>query len=144
MDQPYLLLILAPLFWGGNLVAGKIVVGEVDPYLLLASRCVGATLFILPFSWRFLRADWPAIRRTWPLLMVYGAVGYALFNAWLYVGLTMTTGVNTAIEQGALPMLILGANFIVFRARARLLQVRDDAVYASGILEREVPRQSGT
>ena len=123
LDQPYLLLLLAPLFWGGNVVAAKLVVGEIDPYLLLASRCVLATAVILPFAWRFLGADWPVIRRTWLLLMAYGAIGYALFNVFLYVGLQTTTGVNSAIEQASLPMLILGANFIVFRVRARLLQI---------------------
>ncbi len=123
LDQPYLLLLLAPLFWGGNVVAAKLVVGEIDPYLLLASRCVLATAVILPFAWRFLGADWPVIRGTWLLLMAYGAIGYALFNVFLYVGLQTTTGVNSAIEQASLPMLILGANFIVFRVRARLLQI---------------------
>jgi drug/metabolite transporter (DMT)-like permease len=123
LDHPYLLLILAPLFWGGNVVAAKLVVGEIDPFLLLAARCVLATLVILPFAWRFLAADWPTIRRTWWLLMAYGAVGYALFNVFLYMGLQTTTGVNSAIEQAALPMLILGANFIFFRVRARLLQI---------------------
>lgn len=123
LDHPYLLLLLAPLFWGGNVVAAKLVVGEIDPFLLLASRCVLATLFILPFAWRFLAADWPTIRRTWLLLMAYGAVGYALFNVFLYVGLQTTTGVNSAIEQASLPMLILGANFIFFRVRARLIQI---------------------
>ena len=83
LDQPYLLLILAPLFWGGNVVAAKLVVGEIDPFLLLAARCLGATLFILPFSWGYLRQDWPVIRRTWPLLMAFGAIGYALFNVLL-------------------------------------------------------------
>lgn len=123
LDQPYLLLLLAPLFWGGNVVAAKLVVAEIDPFLLLASRCVLATLVILPFAWRFLAADWPTIRRTWPLLMAYGAVGYALFNVFLYVGLQTTTGVNSAIEQASLPMLILGANFLFLRVRARPLQI---------------------
>lgn len=123
LDQPYLLLVLAPLFWGGNVVAAKLVVGEISPYLLLASRCVLATLFILPFSWRALKADWDEVKRTWPVLMAFGIVGYALFNAFLYVGLTMTTAVNSAIEQASLPMLILGANFLVFRVRANLLQI---------------------
>ena len=49
LDQPYLLLILAPLFWGGNVVAAKLVVGEIDPVLLLASRCVLATAVILQY-----------------------------------------------------------------------------------------------
>lgn len=123
LDHPYLLLVLAPLFWGGNVVAAKLVVGEIDPFLLLASRCVLATLVILPFSFRHLRNDWATVRRHWPVLMAFGAVGYALFNVLLYVGLTTTSAVNSAIEQAALPMLILGANFIVFRVRARPVQI---------------------
>lgn len=123
LDQPYLLLVLAPLFWGGNVVAAKLVVGEIDPFLLLASRCVLATAFILPFAWQHLRADWHVVRRHWLVLMAFGAVGYALFNVFLYVGLTTTTAVNSAIEQASLPMLILGANFIFFRVRARPIQI---------------------
>ncbi|WP_224703451.1 DMT family transporter [Devosia aquimaris] len=133
LDQPYLMLILAPMFWGGNVVAAKMVVGEMDPFLLLASRCVGATLFILPFAWRFLKADWPVIRRAWPLLMSFGAVGYALFNGLLYVGLTTTTAVNSSIEQGSLPMIILAANFIVFRVRATPLQIVGVMIAITGV-----------
>tara|TARA_R110002124_G_scaffold114535_18_gene269346 strand:- start:30 stop:974 length:945 start_codon:yes stop_codon:yes gene_type:complete len=134
LDQPYLLLILAPMFWGGNVVAAKMVVGEIDPFLLLSARCVGATLFILPFSWRFLAADWPVIRRTWPLLMAFGALGYALYNVLLYLGLTTTTAVNSAIETGALPMMILAANFIIFRVRATVLQVLGVLIAISGVM----------
>ena len=134
LDQPYLLLILAPLFWGGNVVAAKLVVGEIDPFLLLSARCVGATLFILPFSWRYLAADWPVIRRTWPLLMAFGALGYALYNVLLYVGLTTTTAVNSSIETGALPMMILAANFIIFRVRARALQILGVLIAITGVM----------
>lgn len=134
LNQPYLLLVLAPLFWGGNVVAAKLVVGEIDPLLLLAARCLGATLFILPFSWRFLAADWPVIRRYWPLLMAYGAIGYALFNIFLYVGLTTTTAVNSSIEQAALPMMIMGANFILFRVRAKWLQVLGVLIAIFGVM----------
>lgn len=134
LDQPYLLLILAPLFWGGNVVAAKLVVGEIDPFLLLASRCVGATFFILPFAWRFLRADWPVIRRYWLLLMAYGGIGYALFNVFLYLGLTTTTAVNSSIEQASLPMLIMAANFVVFRVRATWLQIAGVLIAIFGVI----------
>lgn len=134
LDQPYLLLVAAPLFWGGNVVAAKLVVGQIDPVLLLASRCVAATLVILPFAWPYLRADWPAVRRHWLLLMAYGAIGYALFNVLLYQGLKTTTGVNSAVEQAALPMLILGANFIIFRVRAIGLQILGVLLAIFGVL----------
>ena len=134
LDQPYLLLILAPLFWGGNVVAAKLVVGEIDPFLLLAARCVGATAFILPFAWRHLRTDWAMIKRHWWQLMAFGAIGYALFNVLLYVGLSTTSGVNAAIVQGSLPMLILLANFVVFRAHARMLQICGVIIAIVGVM----------
>jgi drug/metabolite transporter (DMT)-like permease len=134
LDQPYLMLILAPLLWGGNGVAAKLVIGEIDPFLLLATRCLGALLVILPFAWPHLRQDWPVVRRHWPLLMAYGAIGYALFNVFLYVGLKTTTVVNSSIEQAALPMMILGANFIVFRVRARALQVAGVLIAIFGVI----------
>ncbi|KKC40919.1 hypothetical protein WH87_01800 [Devosia epidermidihirudinis] len=134
LNQPYLLLILAPLFWGGNSVAAKLVIGEIDPFLLLAARCVGATLFILPFAWPHLRGDWPAIRRNLPLLLACGAVGYALFNVLLYIGLKTTTVANSSIEQAALPMMILAANFVIFRVRARALQIVGVLVAIAGVI----------
>lgn len=134
MDQPYLLLILAPLFWGGNVVAAKFVVGEVDAYLLLAARCVGATILIAALAWRDIRADWAVIKRTWPLVMSYGAIGYAVFNIFLYLGLTYTSAVNSSIVQGALPVMIMAANFIVFRVRTRGLQIAGVLIAILGVI----------
>jgi len=134
LDQPYLLLVLAPLFWGGNVIAAKLVVGEINPFLLLACRCVLATAFIFPFSYKHLRGDWTEVKRTWPVLMAYGVVGYALFNVLLYIGLTMTTAVNSAIEQASLPMLILGANFLFFRVRATPIQIVGVALAIFGVI----------
>ncbi|KKB76007.1 hypothetical protein VW35_19965 [Devosia soli] len=134
LDKPYLLLVLAPLFWGGNVVAAKLVVGEISPFLLLACRCVLATLFIFPFAFRYLQDDWAEVKRTWPVLMSFGVIGYALFNAFLYIGLTMTTAVNSAIEQASLPMLILGANFLVFRVRANPIQISGVVLAIFGVI----------
>ncbi len=134
LDQPYLLLVLAPLFWGGNVVAAKLIAGEIDPFLLLASRCVLATAFIIPFAWRHLRQDWSVVRKYWLVLMAFGAVGYALFNGFLYLGLQTTTAVNSAIEQASLPMLILGANFLFFKVRAKPIQVIGVLLAIFGVL----------
>jgi len=134
MDQPYVLLALAPLFWGGNVVAAKLAIGEMEPLVLLAARCVGATLFITPFAWPYLAKDWPVIRRTWPLLMAYGLVGYALYNALLYIGVYYTTGINSSIEQASLPMLIMAANFIIFRIRATPLQIVGVLIALYGVI----------
>ncbi|NMA97014.1 MAG: DMT family transporter [Phyllobacteriaceae bacterium] len=134
LNQPYLLLILAPLFWGGNLIAAKLVVGEIDPYMLLAARCVLATLVIIPFAWKALQKDWAVVKANWLALMAFGAVGYALFNGLLYIGVQTTSGVNAAIVQASLPMLILACNFIFFRVKARWLQIVGVLLAIFGVL----------
>ena len=62
MSRPYLLLILCNLFWGGNVVAGKAAVGNIDPYALMVLRWAASLLMVLPFAIGPLRQDWPAIR----------------------------------------------------------------------------------
>ena len=59
MRRPYLILVLTNLFWGGNVVAGKLAVGNIDPYLLMVIRWTGAVLLVLPFALGALRRNWP-------------------------------------------------------------------------------------
>lgn len=123
MDRPYLLLVLTPLFWGGNTVAGKMAVGQVDPYVLIIARWIGALLIILPFATASLRLNWRQIMRQWWLLALYGVVGYATFNALMYVAAHHTSAVNASIEQSLIPVLVMIGNFLVFRIRASRLQM---------------------
>src|SRR6478752_5607994 len=85
MDRPYLLLVLTNVFWGGNVVAGKLAVGHIDAHSLMILRWTGAFLLILPFAIRPLQRDWPVIRAKWWLYLFYGAVGYATFNVFIYL-----------------------------------------------------------
>ena len=49
-DQPYLLLSLTSLFWAGNTVLGRFIVGHVPPMTLAFIRWGGAFLILLPFA----------------------------------------------------------------------------------------------
>jgi drug/metabolite transporter (DMT)-like permease len=133
LDRPYLLLVLTPLFWGGNTVAGKLAVGQVDPYLLTIARWLGALLLIAPLALRTLPSDWPVIRRKWPLLAIYGCIGYAAFNALVYVAAHYTSAVNASIEQSLIPVLVMLANFVVFRVRSRPLQLLGVVLTMAGV-----------
>lgn len=123
LNQPYLLLVLAPLFWGGNIATGKIAVGEVDPFVLLIGRWAGATAILLTIGIPYIRRDWAKIKPALPMLAIYGALGFATFNILMYVAAQFTTAVNASIEQAAIPVFVLLGNFLVFRIRAKLLQV---------------------
>lgn len=133
MDRPYLILVLTNLFWGGNVIAGKLAVGHIDAYTLMVLRWAGALLLLLPFATRQLRADWPVLRTRWWLYLVYGALGYATFNVLVYVAAHFTSGVNTALEQVAVNIFVLAINFVLFRQRVAALQMLGVAVTIVGV-----------
>lgn len=121
-DKPYLLLVLTSLFWGGNAVAGKIAVGEIDPFVLTALRWLLASLMFAALARPHLSKDWPVLRRQAPLLLALGMAGFALFNFGLYAGLQYTSAINVTIEQAAIPLFILLLNRWFFAQAVRPLQ----------------------
>jgi drug/metabolite transporter (DMT)-like permease len=133
MDRPYLILILTTLFWGGNVVAGKIAVGHIDAHSLMILRWTGALLLVLPFAIGPLRRDWPVLRQKWWLYLLFGAVGYASFNVFVYVAAYFTTGVNIALEQATINIMVILFNFVLFRTRVRALQLLGVLITVAGI-----------
>ena len=132
-SQPYLLLTLCTLFWGGNAVAGKAAVGNIDPYVLILLRWTGALLILVPFAIAPLRRDWPIIRAKWWLYLFYGVVGYATFNVLIYVAAYFTSGVNNALDQVSINIFVMLLSFVLFRTRASALQLVGVALSISGV-----------
>jgi drug/metabolite transporter (DMT)-like permease len=132
--HPYVLLTLAPLFWGGNMVAAKLAVGVVPPFVLLAARFVGALLVVLPFAWPHVVRDRARLARSWGWLLFYGAIGYAAFNACLYAGALYTTAINSSIEQASIPVFVLIGNFLFFGVRGRPLQILGLVLTIAGVM----------
>jgi drug/metabolite transporter (DMT)-like permease len=123
LGQPYLLLTLCTLFWGGNAVAGKAAVGNIDPYVLILFRWGGAFLLLVPVAIGPVRRDWPTLRARWWLYLFYGAVGYAAFNVLIYVAAYFTSGVNNALDQVSINIFVMALNFALFRTRVAPLQL---------------------
>ncbi|MER9015302.1 DMT family transporter [Mesorhizobium sp. M0898] len=119
----YLFLLFTTLLWGGNSVAGKLAVGHISPMTLVFLRWLLAVLILLPIGWGTLRQDWPVVRRHWLLLGGLGACGFAFFNAIFYTALNYTTAINVSIEQAAIPIVIIIANFVLFRLRVNRVQI---------------------
>ena len=122
-SQAYLLLILAPLIWGGNLVASKLAVGQVDPNILLLGRWFGAALILVFIASKHLKKDWVKIKPRLGILIFYGILGFAGFNLLMYNSAHFTSGINMSIEQASIPVLVLLGNFIIFKVRAKPLQI---------------------
>ena len=117
IPNPHFLLILTALGWAGNAIAGKYALGHISPMALTFLRWCFALAVLLPFSWRFVRADWKLIRENIPYLILMGGFGYTVFNISLYSALHFTSAMNVTIEQTAMPLFIFAMNFALYRAR---------------------------
>jgi len=131
--QPYILLTLTPLFWAGNAVIGRAVVGEVPPAMLSEIRWTGALLIFLPFAWRELKAEWPLILRSLPMLALLAFAGLTSFNTILYWALQYTTAINTSLLQSAMPLVIGLWSLALFADPLRPIQVAGLAVSLLGV-----------
>lgn len=120
--NPYTLLTLTTLFWAGNAIAGKLAAGVISPVALTLVRWLIACTAFYFFARPHLARDWPIVRRHLPLLFTLGALGFSAFNIGLYWALNYTTAINVTIEQSAMPVLIILANYLFFSQRITGLQ----------------------
>jgi drug/metabolite transporter (DMT)-like permease len=133
LNQPYLLLALTALMWGGNAIAGRMAVGEVSPMVLTCLRWVVVVVVLLPVLGRRLVAEWPQLAPRWPSTFLMGALGFTAFNALFYAAAHHTTAVNLTIFQGSIPVLVLLGTVLFFRTRILPLQILGMAVTLAGV-----------
>ena len=105
-NSPWVLLVLGNLFWAGNIIVGRLVLGHVPPIALSFWRWVGAFCVALCFAWPHLRKDWPVLRAHWKLMVVLAATGIAFFNTAAYIGLAGTTALNVLLLQSSMPLIV--------------------------------------
>lgn len=130
----YLLLLVVMLTWAGNAIFGRLASGDIPPFTLALERWVGALLLMSPFVAGPLKRDWPVLRAHWRMVLALGLFGIASFNGFLYLGLHHTTASNAILMQAATPPMILVANLVLFRQKARALQVLGVALSTIGVV----------
>jgi drug/metabolite transporter (DMT)-like permease len=133
-DQPYLLLSLTSLFWAGNVVLGRFVVGHIPPITLSVIRWAGASLVLSPFAVPHLVRDWPTIRKHAGLLLLLALTGFSAYNTMAYYGLQFTTAINGLLLQSVAPLFVALWAFALFRDRLTLRQAGGICVSLSGVV----------
>ncbi|MEH2479115.1 drug/metabolite transporter (DMT)-like permease [Nitrobacteraceae bacterium AZCC 2146] len=133
-QQPYLLLSLTSLFWAGNSIVGRTAAGHFPPVTLSFTRWLCAFLILLPFAWRDLRTDWPAIRAKLGIMVAMSVCGIAAFNTLLYTALEYTTALNALLLQSSTPLFVAMWSLIVLRVRLTLAQASGILVSLIGVL----------
>ena len=133
-DRPYLLLMLATLFWAGNFVLARSVRLDVPPIGLAFWRWSLAGALLLPFVWEPMRAAWPLVRGHLRLVVTLALLGVTLFNTFVYLGLQTTTASNGVLLQSVMPVMILLLSRLVLDTRVSAMQALGILVSMGGVL----------
>ena len=133
-NQPYLLLSITALCWAGNAIVGRLAAGHIPPVTLSFLRWSLAFLIILPFTWRQLRADWPAIKSRLGLMIVLSITGIGAFNTLQYWSLEYTQALNTLLLQSAGPLIVAVWSLVLLRVHLTVAQAAGIALSTVGVL----------
>jgi drug/metabolite transporter (DMT)-like permease len=131
--QAYAALAFTMACWAGNTVAAKLAVGEVSPMVIISARWGIVAVLLAGLVGPQLRRAWPELRRHWKRVLAMGLLGFSVFNALFYVAAHHTTGVNIAILQGGVPVLVVLGTVVFYGARVSLLQAVGIAITLVGV-----------
>jgi len=128
------LLTLPPLFWAGNAVLARMLVGEMPPLALSLMRWALALALFLPFVWKGLVAAWPQLRAAWRDVLWISLTGVAAYNSLQYVAVQTSTAVNVTLIAASTPVFALLFGVLFFGERARGAQWIGAALSIGGVL----------
>ncbi|MEO9383394.1 DMT family transporter [Chromobacterium phragmitis] len=131
--MPYLCLILAACFWGGNYVIGHILVESIDPILLSAARWILTAALLMLLYRRQVALQWPAMKKSMSTVVFLAMCGQVLFPITLYIGLQYTSSLNAAIYLSTTPALVLIINKIFFKERIAQQNIWGVALSSIGV-----------
>lgn len=114
-----LLLIVTTFFWGGNVVAGKLAVGDVSPMLLTFLRWFISGSVLYAISRHEIALQWAQVKPRLLYVTIMAVLGFTAFNSMYYSAAAYTSGINIAIIQGSTPVIVLiGAALLGARLKA--------------------------
>lgn len=131
--NPYLILILPPLFWAGNFIAGRAIADQAAPLTLSFWRWVLALIIIAPFIIKPIKQQWPIIRSNFPMLVLLALLSVTAFNTLAYIGLQDTSATNGTLLNSFIPIFILIISGVFFKEKISAKQMLGVLVSLSGV-----------
>lgn len=115
------LLVAPPLFWAGNAVLARALVGEFPPLALSFWRWALAFIVLAPFAARPVWRHRAAIRAYFPLLAWTSLLGVGCYNSLQYLALQTSSALNTTLigASGPIITLLVGAAFFAAQVTRR-------------------------
>ena len=124
--KPLLLLFLAQVCVGVNIVFSKGLASHINPFIIMTIRFTVATLFMSLFLIKSGEARRWNFRLTWVecLVMLAKGVGAGLFFNWLMLtGLKLTNANSAGLITSLLPAIIVFLNVTLFKQKLNLQMI---------------------
>jgi drug/metabolite transporter (DMT)-like permease len=131
--QSTLLLLVAAASWGGNWVAARAIIVEVQPFALSFWRWAIAAALLLPFAAAQLREDAALIRRHLPALIAFGVIGAGGFTLLGYWGVRYTTAVNATLLNSSLPLFVVPLSWWLLKLTVSARQLAGLVLSLAGV-----------
>lgn len=78
--HPYILLILAMLFFSGNIIVGKLFVGTIPPFTLSFLRTMMAFIILFPICYKQILENKALWLKEWKPLLSISVTGNLIFR----------------------------------------------------------------
>lgn len=108
----HIYLMVATIFWAGNVVFGQLLIQSLGPWTISAVRWTIASLLLLPIVLRKEKQAFKKIFSQWPILVILGVTGIAAFNSLAYEALQYTTPLKITLIVSTSPVTIALFNWI--------------------------------
>lgn len=129
------LAVLTTIIWSGNFIVARSVIKAIPPISLSFFRWSTATIVLLPFAWKYFRAEWPLIKKNIQYLFWLSLTGIALFNTFVYVGGHHSSAINLAlIGTTSSPIIAIILARIFLKEKIGILKITGILVCVTGIL----------
>ncbi len=130
----YLGLTLTALFWAGNAVVARGVVGEIPPLALSFWRWALAFVLLLPFGLPRVLRQREVVRQRWGSLLALAAFSVGAFNTLLYLSAQTTTAVNITLINSTIPVVVALLAWVILGDRIRPIQAIGILLALGGML----------
>ena len=91
------LAVVATLIWSGNFIIARGVIKDIPPVTLAFFRWLSATIIILPFAWKYFRAELSIVKSNFGFLLLAAVTGVSMFNTFVYIAGHYSTAINMAL-----------------------------------------------
>ncbi|MBP7742163.1 MAG: DMT family transporter [Aliarcobacter sp.] len=130
----YVFLVLAVLFWSGNFIFGRYISSSIEPVQLSFYRWFFVMVLFLPYIIINYKNLILGLKKDALLLIVFGSLGIAGFNTFLYYGLQTTTATNALLINSSTPIFIIIISSFIFKTMITKVQTFGVVLSTLGVL----------